>query len=384
VLAVGPEEALWSVPAEEAEPQPTERVWAKAEYLLWWIRNGPNNTALLATGSTNDAVPGALGQPGTQVLFGGTPINFGTFSGLRVSAGFNLSCTLGLEAGYFALERRSASFAAVSDGNGNPLLARPVFNDQAPAENAYLYALPGTASGSVVVTAHTQLQGAELNLAANCYRDACTSFTLLAGFRYLELKEDLNISGGVTPLVPGFLTFAGGAADPPSSFTDFDSFRTSNKFYGGQIGGRWTWHVDRFDLGLLGKVAVGSTRELVVINGISAVNMPGVALTTNPGGLLAQPSNIGSYSHNTFEAIPELGLDLSYQVTPQFRVSLGYSILYWNQVARPGNQIDRVVSASQVTRDPTFGTAQPDRPFFQLSESAFWAQGVNFGMEFRY
>src|SRR5262249_494853 len=148
-VGVGPEEGFWSVPAPEAEPAPQERVWVRGEYLLWWIRNGPINTPLVTTGSPQDAVPGALDQGGTRVLLGDKPVRFGAFSGIRLTAGIDLSCGLDLEAGYFGLERRSVGSAAVSDENGNPLIARPVFNNQGPAENAYLYALPGTATGSV-------------------------------------------------------------------------------------------------------------------------------------------------------------------------------------------------------------------------------------------
>jgi hypothetical protein len=382
---IGPEESFWSVPDSEVGPGAQDRLWVRAEYLLWWISNGPINTPLVTTGSPQDAVPGALDQGGTQVLFGDRSLRFGALSGLRLTAGVDLSEGLGLEAGYFALERRTAGSAVISDENGNPLIARPVFNNQAPAENAYLYALPGTASGSVIVTAHTQMQGAEFNLTANLCHDSCTSFTLFTGFRFLELKEDLNIIGNVTPLVAGFLTFAGGAADPPNSVTDFDSFKTSNKFYGGQIGGRFTWHGDRFDVGVLGKLALGATQELIFINGVSALNTPGAPPTTNPGGLLAEPSNINRYYHSNIELIPEVGIDLGYRVTPQLRITLGYSVLYWSRVARPGNQIDRVVSAGQVARDPTFGTSTGDnRPVFQLRESDFWAQGLNFGLEFQY
>jgi hypothetical protein len=385
VVDGSPAEALWSVPPCGPEPGPCDRVWASVEYLLWWIRSGPVNTPLVTTGSPLDAVPGAIGQGGTRVLVGSGPLNYGAFSGLRLGAGFDLCSGVGIEAGYFGLERRAVGFAAGSDASGSPLLARPVFNDQGPGENAYLYALPGTASGSVLVTSQTRLQGGELNLTAEVYRDPAVSFTVLAGFRLVELDEDLTVTGNVTPLVPGFLTFVGGAADPPNTFTDFDRFKVYNKFYGGQVGGRFVWRGERFDLGVLGKLALGSTQELVFVNGFSALNSPGNPTVTNPGSLLAQPSNMGRHFHSNFGVIPELGVNLGYWVVPQLRLSLGYSFLYWNRVARPGSQIDRVVSASQVARDPAFGNPAGDlRPLFQVHESDFWAQGITFGMEFQY
>jgi hypothetical protein len=382
VVVAPPEEVFWSTPAHE--PESCEKVWARVDYLLWWIRNGPLNTPLVTTGSPLDLVPGALGQSGTRVLFGDSSLNYGTVSGLRLSAGFDLCNGLGMEAGYLALERRATGFSAVSDGNGNPLIARPVFNNQAPGENAYLYALPDTATGAVAVESQSRLQGGELNLTTNIYQDSTVTFTAFAGFRMMELDETLFVAGNVTPLVPGFLTYLGAPADPPNSYSDFDSFKIYNRFYGGQLGGRFAWHNDRFDLGLLGKLALGSTQELVFIGGTNALSSPGNTPVTNPGGLLAQPTNSGRFFHSSFGVIPELGIDLGYWITPCFRFSFGYNLLYWNRVARPGDQIDRVVSASQVARDPTFGVTQGDRPVFLPHESSFWAQGMTFGFEFRY
>jgi hypothetical protein len=176
----------------------------------------------------------------------------------------------------------------------------------------------------------------------------------------------------------------GGPADPPNTFTDFDSFKTYNQFYGGQIGGRLNWTCDHFDLELIGKVALGATQELVVINGVSTVTAPGSAPVTNPGGLLAEPTNSGRFFHSSFAAVPEFGLNVGYKLTEQLRVNVGYSFLYWSAVARPGDQIDRTVSASQVARDPTFGSSPADRPVFQLHENSFWAHGLKCGLEWQF
>ena len=383
VVVVPPEETFWSTPAHEPEP---DRAWARIDYLLWWIRSGPLNTPLVTTGSPLDAVPGALGQPGTSALFGDSPLHYGAASGLRLTAGFDLCKGWGMEAGYFALERRATGFSAVTDDNGNPLIARPVFNNQGPGENAYLYALPDTASGAVAVVSQSRLQGGELNLSAIVYLDPSATFRVFTGFRMMELDETLFVAGTVTPLVPGFLTYLGAAADPPNVYSDFDGFKIYNRFYGGQIGGRFDWHSDRFDLGLVGKLALGSTQELVFINGTSSLSSSGNTPVTNPGGLLTQPSNSGRFFHSNFGVIPELGIDLGYRVAPYLRLAFGYNFLYWNRVARPGDQIDRVVSASQVARDPTFGAGPGGdlRPVFQPRESSFWAQGLTFGIEFQF
>ena len=85
------------------------RFWVGAEYLLWWIKNAPMPQPLVTTGSLDDDFPGAIGQPGTRVLFGESDIDFGAFSGGRLSAGYWLDCehTCAFEASGFVLEKRS-------------------------------------------------------------------------------------------------------------------------------------------------------------------------------------------------------------------------------------------------------------------------------------
>src|SRR5579871_5926930 len=62
----------------QGEPAPQCRVWARPDYLLWWVKNTPLPVPVLTTGdprvgfdpnainTVNTA--GALGQPGTKVL----------------------------------------------------------------------------------------------------------------------------------------------------------------------------------------------------------------------------------------------------------------------------------------------------------------------------
>ena len=105
------------------------RFWVNADYLLWWMKGGPANTPLVTTGAINDIPPGALGQPGTQVIYGDRPFGFGTLSGVRLGAGIELSPCTTLEGNYFLIQRGVSRFRAASDGAGNPLIARPFFNN---------------------------------------------------------------------------------------------------------------------------------------------------------------------------------------------------------------------------------------------------------------
>jgi hypothetical protein len=80
--------------------------------------------------------------------------------------------------------------------------------------------------------------------------------------------------------------------------------------------------------------------------------------------------------------VPEVDLWFGRQITRHVRAFVGYSLIYWNNVARPGGQIDRSVDVTQI---PNFGapnspTANP-RPGVLFGQSDFWAQGITFGTQ---
>ena len=136
---------------------------------------------------------------------------------------------------------------------------------------------------------------------------------------------------------------------------------------------------------LLTKLALGDTHQIVSINGSQVQDDNVLGISTFRGGLLALPTNIGRFTQDRFSVVPELGLNLGYQVTDHLRLVVGYSFLYWSSVVRPGGQSDRNLD---VTNIPNFiSTALPTgqgRPAPLLQTTDFWAQGINFGLQFRF
>jgi len=119
-------------------------VWLGVEYLLWWIKNGPIDTPMLTTGastlSTRTTVAGlvgppvnfpftqgGLGVPTTSVLYGGSGLDYGNISGIRLNGGawLNQDKTLGLESSAFLLQQAFNRFSTGSN-SGTPFLAIPV------------------------------------------------------------------------------------------------------------------------------------------------------------------------------------------------------------------------------------------------------------------
>jgi hypothetical protein len=367
-------------------PATVPRFWFRTEYLLWWNKTGPLSEPLVTLGSPSDAIPGALGQPGTQVIYGGDGINFRTLSGMRFETGLwlNADQTVALESGLFTVGGRAARFSAFSDGFGNPVVARPIFNAQLGIEDSYLDSVPGTLSGGAIVTSLSQLFSWDINTAVNFTATDQFRWDGLIGFRYLNLFESLRIEDQLFPLANNALTFLGQPVDPSSSVTDVDRFRTSNNFYGGQLGTRLTWMFDRWVIGATAKVAMGDSQETAVIRGSTAMFAPNGAVTWIPGGILATTANIGNYHRNAFAVVPETGINLGYHITPRITARVGYTFVYWSNVLRPGNQLSRVVSPNLVPTDPNFGAAGPNSPSYQFHASSYWAQGLNFGLDFNF
>ena len=304
---------------------------------------------------------------------------------MRLNGGFWFNDTLGIEASFFSLFQRSFTFNAASNPNGYPVIARPVIDVLSGMESSYIDSFPGLVVGTSSATFTSLLQGFELNLTAKAVRADGLSIDAFAGYRQLSLNEGLLMQDSLAALQPGFLTFAGGPADPPASIADFDSFNTSNNFYGPQVGSRVNWSVNRWNFNLLGKLAMGVSQQVVTINGGSALFTPGAAPVATSGGILAQNSNIGRYYSDQFAVVPEIGLNLGYQITPRLQIKFGYTFLFWSSVARPGDQIDRRVNANNVPTDVNFGTAGgPAVPAFSFVHSDYWAQGLNLGLEFRH
>src|SRR5438132_1512329 len=94
------------------------RMWITNEYLLWWVKNGPLPVPLIT--SSNAADVGTLGQPSTQVLYGGRSIDYGAISGYRLSFGswLNWDRTFGLDSRWIFLENKAVTAVARSNVAG--------------------------------------------------------------------------------------------------------------------------------------------------------------------------------------------------------------------------------------------------------------------------
>jgi hypothetical protein len=347
--------------------------------LLWWTK-GDHLPPLLTTSNGNDGFPsGSLGLSGTSIVYGNSSVADQSRSGARLFAGYWLTDErlLGVEVGGFFLQTVQKRFALASPGS--PPLYRPFFDVLNNMEFRELVAsnLPsqnppgGITSGGFSSNYRSSLWGTEANL-RSCLL-CCDNFFIdgLAGFRMVALDDDLQIHESPT------LT-AGGLS---STNLIEDHFQALNRFYGGQLGVVGEWRLDRWSFNLNTKLGLGVTQQTVRISGSTTAIDPFGNTITLPGGLLALAPNMGNHNRNVFTVVPEVGLNVGYQVTDHIRAFVGYDFLYWSNVARAGQQIDFGVNQRLMAGGPGGG---PARPAFAFNATDFWAQGITAGVEFRY
>jgi hypothetical protein len=385
--------------------------WLGAEYLLWWTKRSPEPVPLVTSHASGALAvpgtppPGALGGPGTSVVMGGSPIDLGTGNGGRFTAGCWLDCDrcLGIEAGYFFLADRTVTRSVGTSGlPGSSSLGVPFFDVSglisgtgAPGEAVSSPAGPGEGRPSLAgffgMATSSELQGAEFNGVRTLCEDGHLRVEGLAGFRWIQLKENLTFSTARSVLPGAPAALAGGFSDT------IDTFGTRNDFFGGQVGGRAEYAWGRLTARAAAKVALGVTHEVAAINGANVTNLFALDATGPtvivPGGAFAQPGNIGRHTRDQFAVVPQVDLGAGFDLTRRMRLTAGYSLLYLSDMARPGDQIDRDLNptltglsvaqraAGVPLAPPAVG---PAAPAFSFHGSSYWAQGLSLGLEFRY
>lgn len=343
-----------------------------AELLLWFV-NGQDLPPLVTYGSVADPVPGALGQPGTVVAYGNGPQDTTLRAGGRFTAGwwFGERNIVGVDAQYLFLGEQDQTYVFQGFGNTGTV-GRPytdALTGKPAAEQVYQ---PGNLGGAVTVNTVNNFQGANLNLRWGLIRRPRYVMDLQTGGRWMRFDEDLGIYENLA------VTSGKGGG-----FLVSDQFNTNNTFYGANLGLLNTLYLGRFNLGLNAKLGVGVNNQSVDIYGNTVINNVS-SINSYNGGLLAMPSNIGSYTQSKFTVIPELEFQVGYQLSQRWRFTVGYNLIYWSNVVRPGSIIDPVVNPNQFPPPAGGPLVGPSRPAFAWNTADLFIQGANLGLEFRY
>jgi hypothetical protein len=347
------------------------RNFARIEYLMWWGR-GRALPPLVTTSFNGTPVldVGILGLGSTTVEYGGNDVGTDWRSGGRLTVGRVLD-----DAGewvavgrFLGLDDSSDEYHATSAA-GDPILARPFFNSQLNQPDALIVAYPGVAeNASIDVSSRSDLLAAEVYVRHLILGEEDMTIDILGGYQMSRIDDNLEIRNSSLIINDPKGIFA-----PLTTINMRDQFGTRNEFHGGVVGlaidtfrGPWKFEA-------LGKVGFGNQRQTVSIAGNTVLTPQVGPVVNDPNGLLARQTNSGVYQRDVFTFIPELNLTIGYQVN-NWTFTVGYTFIYWNDVAFAGSQIDQTVNLS----NPIVGDA---RPTFVFRDTDFWLQGISFGAE---
>jgi len=314
------------------------------------------------------------------VILGGKDLDTNPNPGFRVTAGYALTKTWGVEGSFFYVPPRSTTRGVSSSGQpGSTDLWVTFIDPNIPDESLTELSATGFFAGSATETLRNSLMGAELIGTAKLPAPGFLRLEALAGFRYLRLKETYTFTTSSPNIAPLH----------PDVFETTDQFETTNNFYGLELGARGRADWGRVFLTGAVKVGLGAMVQSVDINGQLVTNDFNNfgAPQTFAGGYFAQPTNIGTHTRTVFAAVPEVDLTLGYQITPRISVFAGYTFMYASNVLRAPAQVNRTVNpfgAPAFTGDPPGPQIGPAEPSFKANSSGFWAQGLNIGLAFRF
>ena len=362
-----------SAQSVNAAPGTTGPITVEAEALLWWFKSSPTPAPII----TDDVA----GRAGTNVLLGGGDLDTNPNWGFRLSGGYALDARWAVQGNFLYFATRSTSQSVSSPGTaGSTDLLLPYFdvvqNREAVTEISFAPVYAGRARTEL----RSGLMGAEANASYALDSARAGELVLIGGVRWLQLKETYTISTS-SPFIP---------PNPSGEFWDTtDKFAANNNFYGAQFGMRSRYDSGRWFASGIAKLGLGAMVQSVDVEGslvTNDFNHFGSAETFT-GGYFALPTNIGGHTRTVFAVVPELRLDVGYRITPSVSLFAGYSFLYANSVARPGNQLNRNINTTQSaswTGDPNPSLQGAAQPSFSFNSSSFWAQGINIGLGIRF
>jgi hypothetical protein len=337
-------------------------IWLQAETLLWFpqARRSPALAATAPAGefpdlSNPNAVP--IGEQFGNTL---TP-------GLRLDAGrYFAGGNFGIGGRFWTLADDDDSFSLSGDGTTQSI-GRPFFNASPGAgfEDAVQIGFEDgsndTFDGSVSAVSSLSIIAAEAYGRLNFVRGNEYHVDFIGGYSYFDIDDDLFITSRSTDKQDGGVTL----------FTD--NFNTSNSFQGGQIGAETILRRGRWVARSLTKVHLGNMNQQVVVSGTGSVSATNVSPTLPFGdGLLAGGAN-GNFDQDVFAFAPEMNLKLGYRFRDHVTFSVGYSFIYWSQVALAGEQINRNLDINPVTG------VQPRSLPYEIRSAGYWAQGIDLG-----
>lgn len=344
--------------------------WATVESLLWFIED--RQLPVLISTAPAGIAPNL--QPG-QSRF--SDLNSGLAAGFRLDGGVYLGDNVGVGGRFYQIYDGSETQSAATDGSGGSI-GIPFFSSLGGSEDSFLISGQDFVTGDAIAEGSVSVESEIDFWAAEAYGrirfSGAKHHTLdfIGGYTHMELDDSLRLSASRVSL-DNVLDTVG------TQRTFSDSFETSNKFDGGQVGFEAVLTRGRWMARSLTKVHMGNMSQSGRVSGNSTIREPGFAEVATDGGIFASGNqsdlNDGSYDRDVFAFIPEANFKLGYRLRPNMFLTAGYSFLYIDNVVTSGDLIDRNVNPS------TFNTGTfASSPAVKFDQSDLFIHGVDVGM----
>lgn len=342
--------------------------WAQMDTLLWFVQDRNTHPYILSAPAGVLPVDGAAG---VQRVFGGD-IAGELSAGFRADVGTWLSDDVGIGGRFWGLADNNDSYFFSGSGNQQSI-GRSFFNTNLGIEDAVVIATTGSPlgpdlTGSVYGHDNLEMWAAEAYARFRFASTKSTRLDFIGGYSHFNIDNDLSIGSSTT------ITGVGGGLGGASigdQFAYLDQFSTDNEFNGGQVGFEMVMNRGQWTVRSLTKVHLGNMDQTFRSSGTSTLTPAGGAANTTSGGILAgsTPQDI---SQSTFAFAPEANFKLGYQFRPNVTLNVGYSFIYFDNVAMAGDMIDRNVDGT------TIGNGTNNNPVVP-NDSSLFVQGVDLG-----
>ena len=335
-------------------------IWFGMDFLLWW-RNSREFPDLLT---------GAPGPSGSPVLFGGS-VDESARPGGRMEFGLWLDPWRRTAVGFRYAAVADATVSPEYSSNTLSFLARPFLDVSTtpPTPTAFpVFNAAAPTTGTLALRSDSSFQAGDVFFLWNLRRSPCASLGFLAGYQVARIDESLGIDS---------FTQIG-----PESLEVSDLFDARNEFHGGLFGLRGEYRSGHFGLELLGRFGFGNMRQNVLIAGSTISTDADGNEFRRESGLLAQAAtNAAQHEQDKFSYTNEAGVKLAFYPTEHLKLSLGYALMYWSSVVRPGQHIDTAIDGRLLTDFPPDNAT---RPAFAFNPTDYLVHGLTFGAELRF
>ncbi len=354
--------------------------WATYEALLWFPQ--PRETPVLVASADPGELPildpgGALNSNVTSLF--GPEIDGGMSAGVRADYGKWIDENVGIGGRFWWIDNNGVSRSGTDLNGANASVGIPFFeiSPSAPngvGESALLIAYADAdtdITGSYSVESELQMMAAEFYARFRLGSSSHHQIDLIGGYSHFRIDDSLRLAA------ENLILDSPPLAPPPGTFRAFrDHEEAKNRFNGGQVGfelsaTRGSWMVRS-----LTKVHLGNMQQTYIGSGRSLSGLVGNPPPTEfDDGMFIQSSNDGVAERDVFTFVPEANFKVGYRFRKNVLLSVGYSFIYFDNVALSGDVIDRAINGPLL-----FTGVSDSRPAFNFDDSSLWVQGVDLGI----